>query len=251
MNRTLANTYFSAQNPLGKQIYYDWQPNAPMEIVGVVDDIREGPLTGASRAAIYVPFNQTPVVWPVVLVRVSKHAPPLQAIATAIKRIDPFITVSEGQSIAARIDQSPAASLHRSAAFVTGLFGATALLLSTFGLYGVVAYSVTRRRREIGVRMALGAERLAVYRLVLRESGRLVLSGVLIGAVCSGRCRDTHAGAALRRTPLGCLNFGGRHAVTRRLGASREFHSSPPRRFSAPSRRPSVRMKLLVARYSK
>jgi ABC-type antimicrobial peptide transport system permease subunit len=84
-----------------------------------------------------------------------------------------------------KINQSPSAYLHRSAAWLVGTFAAAAFLLSVVGLYGVIAYSVAQRTREIGVRMALGAERGAVYRLVLREAGNLAAFGVVLGRVGS------------------------------------------------------------------
>jgi ABC-type antimicrobial peptide transport system permease subunit len=80
-----------------------------------------------------------------------------------------------------RIDNSPAAYLHRSSAWVVGSFAGIAFVLGVVGLYGVVAYSVSRRTREIGVRMALGAEPRSVYRLILTEAARLVGAGALLG----------------------------------------------------------------------
>jgi ABC-type antimicrobial peptide transport system permease subunit len=84
-----------------------------------------------------------------------------------------------------RINQSPSAYLHRTSAWLVSGFAFVALLLGIVGLYGVVAYSVSQRTREIGIRMALGAERGNVYGLIMGEAGRLTLAGLAGGLVCS------------------------------------------------------------------
>jgi ABC-type antimicrobial peptide transport system permease subunit len=84
-----------------------------------------------------------------------------------------------------RMNQSPTAYLHRSSAWLVGGFAALALLLGVVGLYGVIAYSVSRRTREIGVRMALGAQRSSVYQLIMTEAAWLTGAGIAAGLVCS------------------------------------------------------------------
>ncbi len=202
VNRTLANKYFPGEDPVGKQIYYDWAPGSPMQVVGVVNDIKEGPLEDPNWPALYVPSDQNPVGWPAILVRTSQPEALLSPkLISAIHGIDPFITVSAGMSMADRINQSPSAYLHRSAAWLVGLFAGAALLLGIVGFYGVVAYSVSQRTREIGVRMALGAERGVVYRLVLGESGWLTGIGIVLGTAGS------LTAAVLLRTMLFGVHF--------------------------------------------
>jgi ABC-type antimicrobial peptide transport system permease subunit len=102
-----------------------------------------------------------------------------------------------------RINQSPSAYLHRSAAWLVGIFAAAALVLGVVGFYGVVAYAVGQRTREIGVRMALGAQRATVYRLILGEAGRLTAAGIVLGI----------AGSLATATMLRTMLFGVRSAL--------------------------------------
>jgi macrolide transport system ATP-binding/permease protein len=95
------------------------------------------------------------------------------------------VGVEQELTMSDHINDSKTAYFHRSAAFLVGGFAILALVLSSVGLYGVIAYSVGQRTREIGVRMALGARRGSVHRMVLQEAGRLAMTGIVIGTVCS------------------------------------------------------------------
>jgi ABC-type antimicrobial peptide transport system permease subunit len=120
------------------------------------------------------------------VVRTSRDERPLlPALAAAIHQIDPGIVTVRGMTMTGRINDSQSAYLHRSAAWLVGGFAGLALLLGVVGLYGVIAYSVSQRSREIGIRMALGAQPRSVYRLILKEAGWLTAFGVAIGAACS------------------------------------------------------------------
>jgi predicted permease len=197
VNQALVRRYFAGAQAVGRSIYFDWDPKHPMQIVGMVADIKEGPLQGTNSPAVYRPIYQHPTSWPTVLVRTREpESVVLPRVTAAIHRIDPFIAVSGEESMTERIRRSPTAYLHRSAAWVVGGFSAVALLLSVVGLYGVVAYSVSQRTREIGLRMALGAGQSTVQRLILNEAGRLAALGVAFGVAGS------IAGATLLRNLL-------------------------------------------------
>jgi ABC-type antimicrobial peptide transport system permease subunit len=106
-------------------------------------------------------------------------------LAGAVHEINPAIATRDEATMNGRINESQSAYLHRSSAVLVGGFAALALLLGVVGLYGVIAYSVSQRTREIGVRMALGAERATVYRLILNDAGKLIVMGIAAGIVFS------------------------------------------------------------------
>ncbi|HEY3989601.1 MAG TPA: FtsX-like permease family protein, partial [Acidobacteriaceae bacterium] len=147
---------------------------------------KEGPLNDITRPAFYIPFAQDPGPFFSVVLRSSQDdASLLPMMARAMHEMDSHIAVFGQSTMEISIRQSQTAYLHRSAAWLAGGFAGMALLLGVVGLYGVIAYSVNQRTREIGVRMALGAQRSAVSGMVLREALRLVVIGIGAGVLGS------------------------------------------------------------------
>jgi len=181
INHAMAKQYFPGEDPVGKQIAMG---KDSILIVGEVYDVQEGQLDAAPRGAMYLPFAQNPQSYLSVLVRTSQSEQSLlPALTATIHSVDPGLAIYDPMTMDQKIRDAPSTYLHRSSAWLVGGFAVMALLLGVVGLYGVIAYSVSQRTREIGVRMALGAERGNVYRMVLSEAGRLIVVGVAAGIV--------------------------------------------------------------------
>jgi macrolide transport system ATP-binding/permease protein len=185
INQAMVRRHFPDEDPIGKKIVFDATSPA-YQIVGVVNDIQEGQLDSVPGPVMYLAFAQNADRFFYIVVRTSlAEQAMLPTLAETVREIDPSIATAQPTVMSERIHDSPAAYLHRSSAWLVGGFAAMALLLGVVGLYGVIAYSVSRRTREIGVRMALGAERGSVYSLILKEAAWLIAAGVAAGLACS------------------------------------------------------------------
>jgi predicted permease len=199
INRTMAREVFAGQDPLGKILVGQWDKEHPVQIVGVVDDIKEGALDTAAMPVVYRALQQNPAGDFYVALRTApsqQEKGMLLQMVRAVRRVDPALLADGEETMMNRMNHSQAAYLHRSAAWLIAGFAVLALLLGSVGLYGVISYTVGQRTREIGVRMALGAQRSSVYRLIMTDACWLALLGIAGGVVGSV------AAASILRTML-------------------------------------------------
>lgn len=185
VNRKLADQYYPGEDPIGKQFGdTDLSPKSIREIVGVIDNLHEGALDDEVWAAEYEPAFQQVDAGAEFVVRVQgDERGVLPQLLSAVHEVNRDLGASDEVTMADRIHDSQAATLHRGAAWMVGAFALVALVLSAVGLYGVVMYSVSLRTHELGVRMALGSPRRAIYQLVLREATWLSAAGLALGMV--------------------------------------------------------------------
>jgi macrolide transport system ATP-binding/permease protein len=187
VNKTLADQFMSGLDPLKQQIWFTYSDKEkPRQVIGVVRDIKEGPLDTPALPAIYTPMEANARLFCNLIIRIEQRPDALAAeVQNAIRQLDPDAITFNIQTMDDRIRRSPAAFLHRYPAVLAGVFAFLALLLGTIGLYGLVAYSVGQRTQEIGIRMALGAQRGNVLQMVLAQGVRLIVPGVVIGVVAA------------------------------------------------------------------
>jgi predicted permease len=183
VNQTFASRFFKGANPVGRHLGFGVDPGTPMpiEIVGVVQDTNYTAVREEPRRQIFFPYLQASR-WENVTLYVRTEQDPdtmMQLVRRRISSLDPHLAIYGVGTLEERIEQSIVNE--RLIASLSATLSVMATLLSLVGLYGVMAYLVTRRTREIGIRMALGALSSQIAARVLREAGLLVAIGLALG----------------------------------------------------------------------
>ncbi|HZF40284.1 MAG TPA: FtsX-like permease family protein, partial [Blastocatellia bacterium] len=183
VNETMARRFWPGQNVIGKRFKF-FGEEFYREVVGVARDTKYNRLTEANTPFIYLPLLQNYAVACTLHVRATGDAAQMAAAVRGVaKELAPNLPLLEVQTLGDLIDQS--LDGQRSQTSLLAFFGLLALLLSSIGIYGVMAYSVAQRTREIGIRMALGARSQNVLSLVVRQGMALVVGGVALGLIAA------------------------------------------------------------------
>jgi putative ABC transport system permease protein len=197
IDQHMAREYFADEDPVGRRIKLGDSDSPWMTIVGVVGNVKQYALDADSRVALYAPLEQNLSSAMYVVVRTAGDPGALApAITSEARDMDPNLAVFDVKPMEQRVSESLAR--RRFAMFALGLFAAVAMILAMVGIYGVMAYLVTQRTHEIGIRMALGARSADVLSMVVIRGMRLALAGLAIGL----------GGAYLATSAMASLVFG-------------------------------------------
>ena len=180
INQTLARRFWPQGSPVGESLLVDVNGGMVFNIVGVAGDVKPERMDTAEWPTLYLPYTQTPVA---VLVMVARTAADPMSLSSAVQRavhqVDPSQPVAELRAMDSVMDQSLAAA--RFQTVVLAVFAMVAFTLAAVGIYGLISYDVTERTRELGIRLALGAESRHILRLVLGQGARLAAIGIGVG----------------------------------------------------------------------
>ena len=213
INETAARRFWPGEDPIGKRFRAtNHEPYPWITIVGVVGQVRHNAVTEKPRAEMYVPHAQwgtgggsTPRAMTFVIRTAGDPLAVFPHVREAARSLDPNLPLAEVR----RLDQVTADALSQ-ARFTTlllGFFAGLALTLATIGLYGVISLLVARRRREIGIRIALGARSASILRMVVTRGAKLVMVGVGVGLVAAAGLTRVVASLLYAVTPFDPLTF--------------------------------------------
>ena len=206
INEAMARRHWPGRDPIGQRLRISWGASGEDEVIGVVGDTRHEGLASEPRPTIYWPHLRLPYGAMTVTVRTAGDPRTvLSAVTAAVRELDPQLAVADVRTMQQVVDDSVAQQ--RVTTTVLGVFAAAALLLAAVGIYGVIAFTVTERTQEIGIRMALGASRAAVLRMVVGRALLLASIGVVLGAAGAVVLTRFMAGMLFGVTPTDPATF--------------------------------------------
>jgi len=183
IDETFAKKHWPGDNPLGKRVKFggaDDKDNPWMEVVGVVNHVKHYGVDQDSRIEMYLPYTQSPIPSFTLLVRTSGDpAGVTTAVSQAVRSVDADVPLYQVRTLESIVSDRVAE--RRLAAILISIFGTLALALAAVGIYGVMSYAVTQRSHELGIRMALGAQRHEIFKLVIGSGMLLAGIGLVIG----------------------------------------------------------------------
>ena len=181
VNEALARRHWPNEDALGKRIKISWNDDREDEIVGIVGDVRHSGLDAEVRSTIYWPYPRNAYGGMALTIRTTgDEAGVVSGVRRILNQQDPDLALADVKTMDEVVSQSVAQ--RRLMMVMLGIFAAAALLLSAVGIYGVIAYGVTQRTQEIGIRLALGAQRGDVLRMIVGQAAWLSAAGIAIGA---------------------------------------------------------------------
>jgi predicted permease len=186
INETAAKKFWPDEDPIGKRLWFGanpgfTDPDRPVEVVGVVSDVKYWPINDAIGPDFYTSYLQFTYPSSMYLVKAATAAAIVPAVRRAVADIDPTLPIYDVQLVTERVDEAIARP--RFTATVTALFAVSTALLAAMGIFGVMAYSVSMRRDELALRLALGDTPRGVRRRVLTQAARLAMTGSIAGLV--------------------------------------------------------------------
>jgi predicted permease len=183
INETAARAFWPGLDPIGRRVTFDTERKTFVTVVGIVGDVRHYRLDRPSDPQMYMPQEQMTDSYITLAVKTTAFERVLPGIRDAVRSLGPDVPIFDVRSMESLVADS--AATYRFTAMLLGVFAVVAAVMTAVGLYAVVAYMVSRRTREFGIRLALGAPKAGIRRLVLGRGMFLTVVGGVVGFVCS------------------------------------------------------------------
>lgn len=210
INEAMADRYWPNQNPIGRSFIMNGDPGRAVEVVGIVKNSRTVSVSDSIGPYFYLPFAQKYTKPATLQIRTSVADPASmsQEMSGVIRSVEPAMPVFDVQTMTEALDTPNGTLLYEIGAGLAGALGVLGLLLATIGVYGVISYSVAQRTQEIGVRIALGARRSQIVKMVLRQGLVIIAVGVVIGVLLAAASSQMMSDLLVGVRPLDPVTYG-------------------------------------------